>query len=402
MFRSLTLLQSRAGAVPFLITGLIATGLLTAGLLTAADDVTAMLREVQDTYGFEVAETVAGRVSVTKVVPDAPAALSGLRKGDVILAVDGKLLMSSKGLGQLLKSKRPGQVTNLEVSRGDNKRQLEMVAVKPVIGKTGVRRAGKETALLGMFLIEDPQGKALVSNVTEKSLASNAGLHKGDIIESINGNTGPTFSELIDATARSIGRMQPGDEVKFRVLRKGEATDFVILLPEGARVVLPRMAEESLAPDQVTLAVVRFVPFSSRQSSGFLLLRGVEEGVEIRGVLKGLPTGDFRVIIHEFGDVGDLENDSAGAIFDPYLAARADAPMRQPAGDLGIITPDKTGQALLQGEFPGVLLNDRHSIVGRVLAIHVATPPGEALGPMLMYGVVGLGNPIRQMKEFAQ
>jgi hypothetical protein len=32
----------------------------------------------------------------------------------------------------------------------------------------------------------------------------------------------------------------------------------------------------------------------------------------------------------------------------------------------------------------------------------VATPPGEALGPMLMYGVVGLGNPIRQMKEFAQ
>jgi len=77
---------------------------------------------------------------------DSPAALAGVRSGDIVLAVDGKELGASdaalKSLMEAIKTK-PNQTVTLKVQRGD--RQLDL-KVTPTAGDDGVARIGVQLA----------------------------------------------------------------------------------------------------------------------------------------------------------------------------------------------------------------------------------------------------------------
>src|SRR5919201_777909 len=71
-------------------------------------------------------ETRSGAVTVTRVVDGTPAARAGLRRGDVIAAVDGTQIASADRLRSVVNGKRPGDRISITYVRGGTRHTLEV------------------------------------------------------------------------------------------------------------------------------------------------------------------------------------------------------------------------------------------------------------------------------------
>ncbi|MEB3294430.1 MAG: HhoA/HhoB/HtrA family serine endopeptidase [Synechococcales bacterium] len=65
-------------------------------------------------------------VIVVKVLPNTPAAQAGIRRGDVITAIDGKPITSAEQLQQVVEGSQLGQALKVEVQRGDRTQTLSV------------------------------------------------------------------------------------------------------------------------------------------------------------------------------------------------------------------------------------------------------------------------------------
>ncbi|WP_298904196.1 HhoA/HhoB/HtrA family serine endopeptidase [uncultured Nostoc sp.] len=65
-------------------------------------------------------------VFVMRVVPNSPAASAGIRRGDVILQVDGKAITSAEQLQNFVEDSRLGQILQVKVQRGNQTQQLSV------------------------------------------------------------------------------------------------------------------------------------------------------------------------------------------------------------------------------------------------------------------------------------
>ena len=65
-------------------------------------------------------------VFVMRVVPNSPAASAGIRRGDVILQVDGKAITSAEQLQNVVEDSQLGQVLKVKVQRGNKTEQLSV------------------------------------------------------------------------------------------------------------------------------------------------------------------------------------------------------------------------------------------------------------------------------------
>jgi Do/DeqQ family serine protease len=65
-------------------------------------------------------------VFVMRVVPNSPAASAGIRRGDVILQVDGKAITSAEQLQNVVEDSRLGQILQVKVQRGNQTQQLSI------------------------------------------------------------------------------------------------------------------------------------------------------------------------------------------------------------------------------------------------------------------------------------
>ncbi len=63
-------------------------------------------------------------VVVAAVLPDSPAALSGMAAGDVIVAVDGERVRDQRGVYEALWARRPGADVSFRVLRGEEMSDL--------------------------------------------------------------------------------------------------------------------------------------------------------------------------------------------------------------------------------------------------------------------------------------
>jgi serine protease Do len=64
---------------------------------------------------------------VDSVLPDSPAAAAGVRSDDLIIAIDGRRIGSSRDYEQVTANLRPGQTVNLTLKRGDSVIQAQLV-----------------------------------------------------------------------------------------------------------------------------------------------------------------------------------------------------------------------------------------------------------------------------------
>ncbi|MFN6531189.1 HhoA/HhoB/HtrA family serine endopeptidase [Nostoc sp. ChiSLP03a] len=65
-------------------------------------------------------------VFIMRVVPNSPAASAGIRRGDVILQIDGKAITSAEQLQNVVEDSRLGQVLQVKVQRGNKTEQLSV------------------------------------------------------------------------------------------------------------------------------------------------------------------------------------------------------------------------------------------------------------------------------------
>ncbi|MEA5600887.1 HhoA/HhoB/HtrA family serine endopeptidase [Nostoc sp. UHCC 0252] len=65
-------------------------------------------------------------VFVMRVVPNSPAASAGVRRGDIILQVDGKAITSAEQLQNIVEDSRLGQVLQVKVQRGNQTQQFSV------------------------------------------------------------------------------------------------------------------------------------------------------------------------------------------------------------------------------------------------------------------------------------
>ncbi len=200
-------------------------------------------------------------VLVTKVQPTSPAQQAGIRRGTIILEVDGQNVDDLAQLLKALSTKGAGAVVNLKIING------------PIPENVNVTLS-QNPPLLGIQIAEAPHGErfghippnfdrseipedfrfapdalpfdpgqfgfpedfgseerfrttgVMVAEVVEGSAAAAAGIQPGDLIEKMDGRKIATVDDLITV----LGSSSPGDILSTTVVRNGESEELSITL----------------------------------------------------------------------------------------------------------------------------------------------------------------------------
>lgn len=219
-------------------------------------------------------------VLVAGVLPDSPAALAGVKRGDIILQLDGQAVNFPLEMVNHIQSLAAGSQMQITLLHGDDQRTLTAILAEPN-GQPflGILPCGSGQPVLP--LVEEFKPGARVMAVLPGSPAALAGLQPGDIISAVEGqNIGPdhNLAELIQSHA-------PGETIALTVERPGEA----------ARQVMVTLTENPNQPGTAQLGV-RFGP--SEQDHLFIRPfnqmpvvpgRGIESGLIIHDVAENSP-----------------------------------------------------------------------------------------------------------------
>jgi serine protease Do len=178
---------------------------------------------------------------ITDVIADSPAARSGLLEGDIILEINGQPLDDSRSLSLKISMTAPGTLVRMKIFRDGRERELTATLTELQEKAVGAAAPARRDAtgprfgltvepltariLRELGLPPDTQG-VIVSDVESGSVAEEAGLRRGDIIQEVNRTRVTSVREFHNA-------MQDADTmVMLLVNRRGDHA-FVVL--EGTR-----------------------------------------------------------------------------------------------------------------------------------------------------------------------
>lgn len=157
-------------------------------------------------------------VIVTEVFEDGPADRAGLRRGDLIVAIDGREVFDERGLKFLAATRAAGEVATLDIRRAGQPRKVR-ATLQPPPGATEAERvllegrhpfSGAEVAVLSPRLAEelgrDPfDTGVLVTRILRGAYARRI-VRPGDVIVSVNGQSVDTLDELNAALSDETGQ----------------------------------------------------------------------------------------------------------------------------------------------------------------------------------------------------
>ena len=164
--------------------------------------------------------TVTGAL-VNSVKEGSPADRAGVKRGDVVTAIDGKPVDGSNELRNKIAATKPGTRVTLTVLRNGERKTL--TAALEELPSASAKSEGEEGAgegqggALGLALeplagerarslgLKDGQG-VVVAAVRPNSAASDAGFRQGDVIEEVNGNTVRSASDMRNAVSEAKTR----------------------------------------------------------------------------------------------------------------------------------------------------------------------------------------------------
>jgi serine protease Do len=180
-----------------------------------------IVQEVTPSVARGLALSTERGVLVSDVAPDGPAARAGLRRGDVITAVDGKPVDSVGHFRNLVASTAPGATMHLTVARDGREQTLDAaVGELPERGAnaTPARASAPAPERLGVTVTDitpevarqaglspNAQG-VVVTDVAPGGLAAEAGLRPGDVIQEVNRQPVRSAQEFTNAVGQAAAR----------------------------------------------------------------------------------------------------------------------------------------------------------------------------------------------------
>jgi Do/DeqQ family serine protease len=151
---------------------------------------------------------------VASVSEGGPAEEAGLKRGDVITAVDGQLVEDSGGVGFRLGEKPLGGVASLSVLRAGKTIALPLklaaapeipardaIRIKTLSPFQGAVVMNVSPAVIEELSLANAHEGVVVAEVAEGSTAANVGVQKGDIVIAVNGQKIATTHDLEKASA---------------------------------------------------------------------------------------------------------------------------------------------------------------------------------------------------------
>jgi serine protease Do len=213
-----------------------ASGHVTRGYLgVAAQAVTPAMAAALRLPKEKVAE--AGAL-VAEVTPDSPAAKAGLKPGDVITAVGGKIVGTPRDLAVDVASVKPGDEAKIDLWRDGTTQTVTAVVVSlPTEATVDTGAPGDGAGHVGLALAPltpDVRGQldlptqtkgVLVAQVESGSPAESAGLQEGDVIVGVGTHSVGSPREAMRAIHDAVGSAH---SVALRILRDGH-TEFVAI-----------------------------------------------------------------------------------------------------------------------------------------------------------------------------
>lgn len=206
-------------------------GIQGSDLSTYSDGLKQQGKEVPD-FG-----TING-IYVAEVAEDGAGAAAGLKKGDVITAIDGKQLSKMAELQEYLANKRPGDKVTITYLREKNKKS-STVTLKNAQGNTNVVKTADLDVLGGNFReITKEQKEQLGVNYglevikVNNGALKNAGVPKGFIIQKVNDQPMKTLDELQDAVKSASTSKEPVLFIQG-IFSTGKKAYYAVPLEEG-------------------------------------------------------------------------------------------------------------------------------------------------------------------------
>ena len=136
---------------------------------------------------------------ISSVEKDMPADKAGIKRGDLIVKIDGKSIKNANELKNLIGSKSPGSLVEVEFER-NGKTQTATIKLDSMSKSGGTSRGASQSAVEGLSarnLTDDIRSKynldkdmegILVTNVKNGSKAYEYGFEAGDIIIQVGQN----------------------------------------------------------------------------------------------------------------------------------------------------------------------------------------------------------------------
>lgn len=157
-------------------------------------------------------------VIVSEVYEEGPGDDAGLRRGDLVLAIDGREVFDERGLKFLAATRSPGEVSKLTVLRSGRERAIDVTLAPPpgateadltlLEGRhplTGARVVELNPRLAEELGLDPFESGVLVMSVLRRAYARRI-VQRGDIIRSIDEQPVRTLDELETALDRDQGR----------------------------------------------------------------------------------------------------------------------------------------------------------------------------------------------------
>ena len=178
-------------------------------------------------------------IMVADVAPDSPAARGGLRRGDVITAVDGTPVDDPGRFRNLIAGVRPGTTVKLTVVRDGREQTLdvavgEMPQAESATAATPARGSGLGVSVndvtpdvaRSVGLPPDVRG-AVVTDVIPGGPAAEAGIRPGDIVQEVNRKPVRSAQDF----AREVQQSRGGEVVVL--VNRGGRTGYAVIERAG-------------------------------------------------------------------------------------------------------------------------------------------------------------------------
>ncbi len=170
------------------------------------------------------AEKAEGGVKLTNVGGGGPAGKAGLKAGDVVTAVDKKLLPDADAYNELIESRKVGDKLTLTYRRDKETKDVAVtVEARPAGGQ------GFNFTLPSVYLGlqgEASEDRVRVSAVTADGPAAKAGIKGDDVLVTLDKKDVKELRNIADA----LSGHKVGDKVVARVLRAGKPLDLTVTL----------------------------------------------------------------------------------------------------------------------------------------------------------------------------